>query len=74
MEIYAILVLLGVVVIYFTYKQAMDKGITTAVLLHREGRLTYRDYLDEDGNRMVDIDIKPTKDNEKQKWKTSSKK
>ena len=67
MEIYAILVLLGVVVIYFTYKQAMDKGITTAVLLHREGRLTYRDYLDEDGNRMVDIDIKPTKDNEKQK-------
>ena len=53
MEIYAILVLLGVVVIYFTYKQAMDKGITTAVLLHREGRLTYRDYLDEDGNRTV---------------------
>ena len=74
MEIYAILVLLGVVVIYFTYKQPMDKGITTAVLLHREGRLTYRDYLDEDGNRMVDIDIKPTKYNEKQKRKTSSKK
>ncbi len=58
------LVLLGAVVIYFTYKQAIDKGITTAVLLHREGRLTYRDYLDEDGNRMVDIDIKPIDDEE----------
>jgi hypothetical protein len=66
MELYAMLVLLGVVVIYFTYKQAIDKGITTAVLLHREGRLTYKDYLDEEGNRMVDIDIKPIR-NEKQK-------
>tara|TARA_B100000470_G_C19754170_1_gene375225 strand:- start:672 stop:866 length:195 start_codon:yes stop_codon:yes gene_type:complete len=64
MELYAMLVLLGAVVIYFTYKQAIDKGITTAVLLHREGRLTYRDYLDEDGNRMVDIDIKPIDDEE----------
>lgn len=63
MEIYIILVLLGAVIIYFTYKQAIDKGITTAVLLHREGRLTYKDYFDEDGNRMVDIDIKPTKEN-----------
>ena len=71
MELYAMLVLLGAVVIYFTYKQAIDKGITTAVLLHREGRLTYKDYYDEEGNRMVDIDIKPI-GNEKQK--TSNKK
>jgi len=71
MELYAMLVLIGAVVIYFTYKQAVDKGITTAVLLHREGRLTYKDYYDEEGNRMVDIDIKPI-GNEKQK--TSNKK
>jgi|TARA_R100001463_G_scaffold68529_2_gene122002 hypothetical protein len=71
MELYAMLVLLGAVVIYFTYKQAIDKGITTAVLLHREGRLTYKDYYDDEGNRMVDIDIKPI-GNEKQK--TSNKK
>jgi len=62
LELYILLILLGVVAIYFTHKQAIDKGITTAVLLHREGRLTYKDYLDEDGNRMVDIDIKPIDD------------
>ena len=71
MELYAMLVLLGAVVIYFTYKQAIDKGITTAVLLHREGRLTYKDYYDDEGNRMVDIDIKPMRNEKK---KTSSKK
>jgi len=41
--------------------------ITTAVLLHREGRLTYKDYLDEAGEKMIDIDIRPTEEYEKQK-------
>ena len=52
-------ILLGVVAIYFTHKQAYEKGITTAVLLHRNGRLKYRDYLDDKGDRMVDIEIEP---------------
>ena len=51
--------LLGAVAIYFTHKQAYEKGITTAVLLHRNGRLKYRDYLDDKGDRMVDIEIEP---------------
>ena len=51
--------LVGVVAIYFTHKFAYEKGITTAVLLHRNGRLKYRDYNDEDGERMVDIQIEP---------------
>jgi hypothetical protein len=29
------------------------------VLLHRNGRLKYKDYYDEDGERMVDIEIDP---------------
>ena len=41
-------------------KRAYEKGITTAVLLHREGRLKYKDYDDEDGVGMVDIQIAPT--------------
>ena len=52
-------ILLGVVAIYFTHKSSYEKGITTAVLLHRNGRLKYRDYDDEDGVGMVDIQIEP---------------
>jgi hypothetical protein len=50
---------LGAVGIYFTHKQAYEKGITDAVLMHRQGRLKYKDYFDEDGERMVDIEIDP---------------
>ena len=53
------LILAGAVAIFFTHKQAYDKGITTAVLLHRNGRLKYRDYYDEHGEKMVDIVIDP---------------
>ena len=52
-------ILLGAIAIYFTHKQAYEKGITTAVLLHRNGRLKYKDYLDDKGDRMVDIEIEP---------------
>ena len=55
-------ILLGAIAIYFTHKQAYEKGITTAVLLHRNGRLKYRDYLDENGDKMVDIEIEPMED------------
>jgi hypothetical protein len=34
-----------------------DKGITDAVLLHRNGRLTYTTYLDDNGAQMVSIEI-----------------
>ena len=56
------LILLGAVTIYFTHKQAYEKGITTAVLLHRNGRLKYKDYLDDDGEKMVDIEIEAIED------------
>ena len=54
--------LLGAVAIFFTHKRAYDKGITTAVLLHRNGRLKYKDYYDDNGERMVDIEIAPIED------------
>ena len=34
-----------------------DKGITDAVLLHRNGRLTYTTYLDGNGAQKVSIEI-----------------
>ena len=36
-----------------------DKGITDAVLLHRNGRLTYTSYLDDNGAQKVSIEIEP---------------
>ena len=52
-------IMLGDVGIYFTHKKKKKKGITDAVLMHRTGRLKYKDYFDEDGERMVDIKIEP---------------
>ena len=34
-----------------------DRGITDAVLLHHNGRLQYNTYLDDNGSRMVNIEI-----------------
>ena len=55
----SILIIACAVVVYFTNKESYERGITTAVLLHRNGRLKYKDYYDEDGERMVDIEIDP---------------
>jgi len=49
----------GALAIYYTHTQAYNKGITDAVLMHRQGRLHYTDYYDDDGERMVDIIIDP---------------
>jgi len=58
------LILLGAGIIFYTNKQAYEKGITDAVLMHREGRLKYKDYYDDDGDPMVDIQIEPIDDEE----------
>ena len=34
-----------------------DKGITDAIIMHRSGRLTYETYLDDNGAKMVNIEI-----------------
>ena len=57
------IILIGAGFIWWSNKRAYEKGITTAVLLHRNGRLKYRDYDDEDGVGMVDIQIEPFDEN-----------
>jgi len=54
-----IALILGSVLIWFQGKKSYDKGIKDAVLMHREGRLVYKDYTDENGTLMVDIQILP---------------
>ena len=39
-----------------------DKGITDAVQMHRNGRLKYNTYLDDDGEKMLNIEIDPMED------------
>ena len=36
-----------------------DKGITDAIIMHRSGRLTYETCLDDNGAKMVNIEIDP---------------
>ena len=61
-EISFAFMVLGACSIYFTHKRAYEKGITDAVLMHRTGRLRYKDYLDDNGDKMVDIEIEPMED------------
>ena len=34
-----------------------DRGITDAILMHKNGRLKYNTYLDDNGSKMVNIEI-----------------
>ncbi len=53
------LLILGAYMIYRHGQKTYDRGITDAVLMHRQGRLKYKDYLDDNGKKMVDIQIDP---------------
>ena len=39
-----------------------DRGITDAILMYRNGRLTYNTYLDDEGKKMINIEIEPIED------------
>ena len=53
------ILIVGAVILWRHGAKCYDKGITDAILMHRNGRLTYKDYLDGDGKKMVDIEIEP---------------
>jgi len=59
---FVIFICLGALLIWYQGTKAYDKGIREAVLMHREGRLTYSDYVDDRGVTMVDIQIEPIDD------------
>ena len=60
--LFFILIGIGALMIWYQGTKSYDKGIREAVLMHREGRLTYSDYIDDDGVTMVDIQIEPIED------------
>ena len=57
-----ILLIIGAFLLWRHGTKCYDKGITDAILLHRNGRLKYETYLDDDGEKMVNIEIEPLPD------------
>jgi hypothetical protein len=53
------LLIIGAFLLWRHGTRCYDRGITDAILLHRNGRLKYETYLDEDGEKMVNIEIEP---------------
>ena len=49
--------ILGLFLAWRHGSKCYDRGITDAVLLHHNGRLQYNTYLDDNGSRMVNIEI-----------------
>jgi len=53
------LLILGAYMIYRHGQKTYDRGITDAILMHRQGRLKYKDYINDKGVKMVTIEIEP---------------
>ena len=56
------LLIIGGFLLWRHGSKCYDRGITNAILMHREGRLHYNTYLDDNGDKMVNIEIDPMED------------
>ena len=56
------LLIIGAFLLWQHGNKCYDKGITAAVQMHREGRLHYNTYLDDNGDKMLNIEIDPMED------------
>jgi len=53
------ILIVGALILWRHGTKCYDKGITDAILMHRNGRLKYNTYLDDKGKKMVNIEIDP---------------
>ena len=53
------LLIIGALLLWKHGEKCYDRGLMDAVLMHREGRLHYNTYLDDNGDKMVNIEIDP---------------
>ena len=56
------LIIIGAFLLWRHGPKCYDKGITDAVQMHRNGRLKYNTYLDDNGEKMLNIEIDPMED------------
>jgi len=51
------LLIIGALILWRHGTKCYNRGITDAILMHRNGRLKYNTYLDDKGKKMVNIEI-----------------
>jgi len=51
------ILIMGALILWRHGAKCYDRGITDAILMHRNGRLKYNTYLDDKGKKMVNIEI-----------------
>ena len=51
------ILIMGALILWRHGAKCYDRGITDAILMHRNGRLKYTTYLDDKGKKMVNIEI-----------------
>ena len=51
------ILIVGALILWRHGAKCYDKGITDAILMYRNGRLTYNTYLDDKGAKMLNIEI-----------------
>lgn len=51
--------LVGTLVLWYVDKRAYREGMVDAIAMHNSGLLTYETYYDENGEEMIEMEIKP---------------
>ena len=51
------ILIMGALILWRHGTKCYNRGITDAILMHRNGRLKYNTYLDDKGKKMVNIEI-----------------
>ena len=51
------ILIMGALILWRHGTKCYNRGITDAILMHRNGRLKYNTYLDDKGEKMVNIEI-----------------
>jgi len=54
------LLIMGAWLLWRHGTRCYDRGVTDAILMYNSGRLKYNTYLDDDGTKMINIEIEPT--------------
>jgi hypothetical protein len=50
---------LGALVMYWVDKRAYNEGLMDAIIMHNKGQLTYAVYENENGDRMIEMEVRP---------------
>jgi len=52
--------LIGMVWTYYLDKRSYNEGMVDAIVMHNRGQLTYTTYDNEDGEAIIEMEVKPS--------------